>query len=428
MNKPAASFWASRPAPAAGSAGSWPRSALGWTALVAVCALLLFLRKPWALHTPQLWAEDGSIFLVQDEQMGLRAWWEPYNGYLHLLPRLIAWTASHTADAAWWPAIYNGFAFALNVAVFVRLASRRVELPHKAGLMLAFVLVVGTGEVLINVTNLQWITSFFLLLQLFTARAETPVQRWTDLAILGVVGLNGPFPILFWPLFAVRAWRERNPDTWLALGIVTLCAAAQGWFLSSAALNLQSGAEPFRPLMFFSILGSRLVTWPLFGPAAVRAWPIWVHAALATIFLGALLGWSLRRDARRPVRTLVVATFLLVTGACAYRVRADTWSDDSLVNGDRYFYISRVLVAWLLVLELDAKPRWVAWSARGLCLLGVLMHVPYFSVPALPDYKWAQHCDPIRRGTPANINTLPEGWWIEYPGRKHDPGSADAPR
>lgn len=394
---------------------------------MASCALLLFLRKPWALHTPQLWAEDGSIFLVQDEAMGLRAWLEPYNGYLHLLPRIIAWIASHTADVAWWPAIYNGLAFALNVGVFVRLASRRVELPLKAGLMLAFVLVVGTGEVLINVTNLQWLTAFYLLIQLFTAPAQTWRQRTTDLALLGIVGLNGPFPILLWPLFAFRAWRERTSDTALALGMITLCAATQGWFLSSVALNLQSGAEPFRPLMFLSILGSRLVTWPLFGPAAVRAWPIWVHAVLAVVFLGVLLVWSLRRDPRRPVRALLTAALLLVTGACMYRVRADTWTDDSLVNGDRYFYVSRVLVAWLVVLELDAEPRAVAWFARGLCLLGVLMHVPYFSVPPLPDYKWAQHCDPIRRGTPANIYTLPEGWWIEYPGRPKD-GAAEPAR
>ena len=161
-----------------------PRT-LAW--LVLVCAALLALRKPWALHTPQLWAEDGSIFLTQDEQMGLRAFFEPYNGYLHLLPRLIAWIASHTADVAWWPAIYNGLAFAINAALFARLASRRVELPSKAWLMLAFVLVVGTGEVLINVTNVQWVTAFFLVLQLFTAPATNAGQRLGDLALLGVV-------------------------------------------------------------------------------------------------------------------------------------------------------------------------------------------------------------------------------------------------
>jgi hypothetical protein len=396
-----------------------PARNLWWCVLAS--AVLLALRKPWALHTPQFWAEDGSIFMVQDEQLGLRAFLEPYNGYLHLLPRAIAWIASHTADVAWWPAIYNALAYLASVAVFARLASRRVALPAKPGLMLAFVLVVGTGEALINVTNLQWFVAFFLILHLFLAPPATPVQRASDVAILLFVGLNGPFAAVLCPLYAWRAWRTRHRDDLLALGVIGACALIQGSFLLRAGLSINSIAEPFRPLMFFSILGSRLVTWTLFGPAAVRGGAIWVHAVVGTTAILGLLVWSLRADPRRPIRALIATAFVLLTAACAFRVRADTWQDDNLVNGDRYFYISRVLLAWLLVLECDAGPRLVAWLARGLCLSGVLLHVPHFILPAPRDYQWAKHCDPIRRGVPANLSTLPEGWWIEYPGRPAQP-------
>lgn len=390
---------------------------LGW--LVAVCAVLLVLRKPWALHTPQLWAEDGSIFLTQDEQLGLRAWLEPYNGYLHLLPRLIAWTASHTADPAWWPAIYNGLAFVLQVALFARLASPRVVLPAKPWLMLAFVLVVGTGEVLINVTNLQWVTAFFLILQIFTTRPQSHAQRAGDLALLGVIALNGPFALVFAPLYLWRAWRERNADTLLALGVITLCAGLQGWLVTRAGttLSLHEGTEPFRLSMALSIVGSRLVTWPVLGPWAVKAFPLWVHAVLGVAVIAPLLVWALRPDRHRLTRAPLVAAFCLITVACVYRSRVDTWQDDNLVNGDRYFYLSRVLLTWLVILEFQATPRAVAYTARALCLVGVLTHATSFTIPAPPDYKWAEHCDPIRRGVPANIYTLPEGWWIEYPGR-----------
>lgn len=390
---------------------------LVWFVLAA--AVLLFLRKPWALHTPQLWAEDGSIFLTQDEQMGLRAWWEPYNGYLHLLPRLIAWTASRTADVAWWPAIYNGIAFALHVALFARLASPRVLLPAKPGLLLAFVLVVGTGEVLINVTNLQWVTAFFLLLQYFTARPETGWQRLGDLAILLVVGLNGPFAVLFAPLLAWRAMRERSADALAAFAVLGVCAAVQAWFVTraGASLSLHEAVTPFRPLHTLPLLGLRLVTWPILGPWVVRAWPLVVHGVIGTTLIAALLVWGLRRDARRAVRLPLAAAFLVVTLACVYRMRADTWESDDLANADRYFYIPRVLLAWLLVLECDARPRLVAWTARVLCLTAVATHAPFYLLPAPPDYRWAEHCDPIRKGVPANIYTLPEGWWIEYPGR-----------
>jgi hypothetical protein len=386
---------------------------------VIVTTILLALRKPWALHTPQFWAEDGEIFMKQDDSMGARAILEPYNGYLHVLPRLIAWIASHTADVAWWPAIYNGFAFALNVALFARLASPRVVLSAKPWLMLAFVLVVGTGEVLINVTNLQWVVAFFLVLQLFTTPPTTTSQRVGDIAIIGAVGLSGPFPVLMLPLFVWRAWRDQNRAAYADLLAVAACAGVQGWLITrgSATLSLHAGPEPFRPAMMLSILGSRLVTWPVLGPKAVHAWPLWVHGALAVGFIGPLLAWAVRRDPRRPVRTTLVATFVIITAACAYRARADTWADDNLVNGDRYFYISRVLLAWLVILECDAHRRMVAYAARAICILAVATHVPYFKLPTPKDYKWAEHCDPIRRGVPANIYTLPEDWFIEYTGR-----------
>ena len=162
----------------------------GLWSLVFLSAALLALRKPWALHTPQFWAEDGEIFMNQDDATGSRVFLEPYNGYLHLLPRLIAWIARSTADVAWWPAIYNGIAFAIHVALFARLASPRVELPAKPGLMLAFVLVVGTGESLINVTNVPWISAFFLVLHVFTTRPATHGQRLGDLGILAVAALS----------------------------------------------------------------------------------------------------------------------------------------------------------------------------------------------------------------------------------------------
>lgn len=384
---------------------------------VATAAVLLALRKPWALHTPQLWAEDGSIFLVQAEQLGLRSWWEPYNGYLHLLPRLVAWLALRTADVAWWPAIYNGFSYAVTVGLFLRIASTRVRLPAKPGLMLAFPLVVGTGEVLINLTNLQWITAFFLVVHLFLDPPRSAAARTVDLLILGIVSLNGPFAAVLAPLFGWRAWREKNLDGWLAVGVVAVGAAVQGSLALGTGPTLYGAGEPLRPLMFFSVLGSRLVTWTFFGPEAVRALPVWAHAAGGMVFLALVVALALRPGRERADRALLVATLLLLTAACAWRVRADLWQDDNLVNGDRYFFIPRVLVAWLVILEFRSSLRAAAWTTRGLAALGLALHAPHFVLTAPPDYRWKENCDAIRRGVPAQIPTLPDGWYIEYPGR-----------
>src|SRR5688572_4494933 len=106
----------SKPVPGAIRGWSWHESNFAWWA-VEMAAVLLFVRKPWALITPQLWAEDGPIHLADIDSWGAHAFFVPYRGYLHLLPRIIAWIASHLADVAHWPAIYNAAAFIVAIAL-----------------------------------------------------------------------------------------------------------------------------------------------------------------------------------------------------------------------------------------------------------------------------------------------------------------------
>ncbi len=166
-----------------------------------------------------------------------------------------------------------------------------------------------------------------------------------------------------------------------------------------------------------SVLGSRLLVWSFFGPAAVALVPDLARIVLAVTFLSAVAVWALRSHALRPARLTILLTFAVLLIACLARVRPDTWERDDLFNGDRYFYLPRLLLVWLLILEFTTPRRAIAWTARTLVTVGFAVHLHMFVSPAPPNYHWADHCEPLRRGTPANIKTLPEGWWIEYPGR-----------
>ncbi len=393
-----------------------PVNSSRWWA-IAGAGLLLVARKPWALTTPQLWAEDGSIFLSQNDQWGARAIFAPFQGYLHVLPRLIAWAASHLADPAAWPLFYNCAALVVTILLFARITSPRIELPGNPWLVLAFVLVAGTGEVLLNITNLQWLTAFFLVQQLLIARPVTRAQRVGDLALMLVVGLTGPFALLLLPLFAWRWWRDRHRDNLALLLVVTACAAVQAGFILQHPDPAGEPPQPLHPLMLFAVLGSRLVVWPLLGPRIAEALPLAALAVIGGGMLGALALWSLRPHPQRAARAQILVALGLLAAAGAWRVRPDTWETANLANGDRYFYIPRVLFAWLLVLEFAARPKFVAWAARVACGVGALLELPHHRVPAPPDYHWAEHCDPIRRGVPADIPTLPDGWTLQYPGR-----------
>ena len=394
---------------------------------VAAAYVLLVAHKSWALTTPQLYAEDGSVHLVHNDLLGARALLEPYRGYLHLLPRLIAWLASHTTDVAHWPAFYNTAAALVAVALFARFATPRLDLPGKPWLVLSFVLAEHTNEVFFNITNLQWLTAFFLVQQVLIARPTTALQRAGDLAILVVAGLTGPFVLVFLPLFAWRWWRERHADNLTVLLVAAACAAIQTYFIHTTGPRLPGQLQPLHLEMLLAVAGSRLVVWPLFGPAAAEALPLAALGAIGVVGITALAVWVLRPDPRRAPRAPVLVAFALIAAAGLYRIRPDTWPFPDLVNGDSYFFIPRILLAWLLIWELDAQPRTVAFAARALVVVAVLFELPHHYESAPPNLHWENYCDAIRRGVPAKIPTLPEGWVLDYPGRPPNRDRAPPP-
>lgn len=394
----------------------WQNPRLTWP-VVAGFAALLVLRKPSALLQAQLWAEDGSIFLAQNDQLGARALIEPYQGYLHTLPRLIVWATSQLADPAWWPLLYNASAGAITLAIIGRMFSTRLDLPAKPALALALLLGAKTGEVLFNVTNLQFVAAAALLQLLLLRRPHSAIERSFDVLVLALVGLTGPFSLIFAPLFAWRWWRERHGDALAALLVVAGAAAVQGWLVLNGP---RAGAEltgPFDFPKFVALSSSRLLAWPLLGESAVRHLsPRLIAAVGGALLLAVLLRVALRRP-QRTARVQAAIALGLLLGAAAFRARFDLWEQEDFDSGERYFYLPRVLFFWLVAWEFDAASGPVRWMARGAFCVGLAAFSVNYVLPAPPNYHWSEHCDPIRRGVPANIPTLPEGWTLEYAGR-----------
>jgi hypothetical protein len=397
----------------------WRQPRLSWWLLVSLAALLA-LRKPHALLTPQFWAEDGSVFLIEQDQLGLAALLAPYMGYLHTIPRLVAWLAAHLLDPAAWPGFYNGTAFAIWLAVIARTFSPRLPLPHKPWLALLIFVGPQTGEILFNLTNVQWIAAFVLVQQAIIARPQTRAQRLGDLALLAIVGLTGPFVIALLPLFAWRCWRDRHSDNLAVLVLATACAATQAWFIHRAQITFEHQHAPFQLFNTLTVLARRLLIWPALGPNLAHDLPTMVISLIGVAFTAVLFARALRPDPRRLVRVQIFAALVLLMLAGFIRMRPDTWTSDDLAFSDRYFFLPRVLLAWLIVFEIDAAARPVAWTARLVAVFMSLVHLPTYRLPAPTNYHWAEHCDPIRRGVPAKIPILPEDWILDYPGRPPD--------
>jgi hypothetical protein len=383
----------------------------------AVLAGLLFLRRPDVLLTPQLWAEDGSVFLLGQDAHGLAAALQSYMGYLHTLPRLTAWAADTLLDVAWWPAFYNAVAFAVWLGLLARLFSPRLNLPHRPWLAAGVLFAIQTPEIFLNITNAQWAGALLLLLQTVIGRPVGLGQRAGDLALVALFGLTGPFVIPLLPLFAWRWWRERHGDNLSILVVAGICAIIQGACLHQAAITFDHQRAPLDAAAAVVALARRLVVLPLMGPTAARSLPAIIQAVIGIAALGFLTWRALRADDRRFTRCALLAAGSLLMTAGFIRMRPDTWPGDDLAFSDRYFFHARVILFWLLAFELEAVGRATAFTSRLALLAAVFTHLPVYRFPAPPDLRWRERCEPIRSGTAAGIPILPAGWTLHYPGR-----------
>lgn len=395
----------------------WPRQRALALSVIATLFLLV-LHKPWALTTPQLWAEDGSIFLAEEQTLGAAALLRPYQGYLLLIPRLTALVWDSLIDVRWWPLAYNGTALCVYLVVLIRMASARFAVPNRIWLILSFGFVAQTGETLLNITNAQWVSAFLLIQQLLLEPAATRREIATDLVLVVLAGLTGPFAVALLPLFAWQAWRHRDRSRWLGFIAVALCAATQAWFLiRSPGGPPTPRPESFSLLNYLAVIGGRVVVWPLFGRHAATTLSPLAMALVGAVLGSFVAGRVLLSEQRRGPALIVLLSGICLLAAISYRARPDGWPAHDIDNGDRYYFMPRILFVWLLILQFSARQRWIAVTARIVCVVGAVLELPDHVIPAPPDYHWSAQVEPIRRGVPADIRTLPRDWIFHYPGR-----------
>lgn len=171
-----------------------------------------------------LWAEDGGIFLQQSLEHGGANAFAPYEGYLHVLPRIAAALTAATTP----PAAYALTMNLLSCLVVALIAGMVFHCAHQVDdriyVRLAFasiVVLIGAGplETTGNFANLHWYL-LFLAPWVLTTRAETK----SGAVLLFVVGaLTATTEILaaiFVPMMLLR-WRDRTywpPRIGLILG------------------------------------------------------------------------------------------------------------------------------------------------------------------------------------------------------------------
>ena len=394
----------------------------GWRGVVRggwwlpVVLLVIVARKPDGVLNPQFWAEDAVVFHAEAEQVGWRSVAVPMQGYLHTLQRIVAVTTTRVVDAAWQPAAFNYAALAVAAMVLGVLGVRRWSGPPAWALGLAVALVMQPGEVMINLTNVQWVTMLLFVICAVMAPPERGAGRVVEAGALFLAGVTGPFSIVLLPLLAWRVWRFGRGAI-LSLVVVALAAGIQGWVLLRGAGAVAGAAQP-ASASWLQLVGLRVAA-QTFLPESI--WPqskgaLEAMGAAAVVFFAALAVWPGRL---RVFRAVFFGAALLMQLAVMVRMNAERDALLVVENGPRYYFDTRILLTWVLVAAVaDAGlAKWLRVGA-GVVGLGALVAVAgAFRVPALPDFQWREHAAAVREGRPADIPINPVGYVYHYPGR-----------
>lgn len=381
------------------------RFSAAWAAAVtlAVC-----VRASDRLLAPALWAEDGTIFLKEAHDLGLAALVKPYGGYQLLLPRAVAALVVNFGFRAL-PLL---FAIASAGAVFYvayRIVRSPLDLLGKPLLAAVPVFLPHGGEVVLTLTNAQWVLAP-LLVVLAVERPAHPRQSLSDAGALLLLGLTGPFSTLLAPLFWGRARRAlTEPGERWVVGALGVTAAIQGWTFLHTTRPAVPPPAPWTVWLPDSLLAG--ISGLLTGSRSPVAVPLAMTLGLIAAGVLALCVATARGDARRLASASLLAAAILGL-ASVWVIRFAPLAFQPFGAG-RYTWVPYTCLTWCAVCGAVGTTSRARWAAAALVLAIATSGLSNFRMDPRPALDWADAVRSYEQRGVAELHLPPLDWVME---------------
>jgi hypothetical protein len=271
---------------------------------------------------------------------------------------------------------------------------------------------------------MQWLLALILVLVLLSDDAHGFGQWLLDASVVIIGGLTGPFLLFFSALFIARAWWRRTYASWILLGLAGATALFQFVIVFQNRGDFVRH-EPSNLRWLLSIIGARL-----YAPIIMGFHLPSISSHFGWLLLGGLgstlwLYFGLRSGENAEERRILTIAGWCVIFPVMARFFHDTESLAGVENGDRYFYISRVVLVWLIVVFSARARDWQRWAIAICLTIGLIMNLTSIRHEPLTQYPWKLHVAEMRAGLPLRVPTNPEGWEI-ITGPRYSPPPAQA--
>ena len=381
--------------------------------LVLVAALLILtVRRMDTVFRAEPFEEDGQVFLLGTY---FGAPWatilRPYEGYLHLVPRVAA-LASRAVPIQDAPVVLNAVALLVTAAVAAFIASKRLSsaIPDdRLRVLLAFLVVMmpGIWEPLGSVTYSGWYLALFLCLRIVADPPGGRFERSADRVAVLLSALSTPVSILLVPLYL---WRCREAAPWVVFGAVVqlLVALVSPRFASTGEWDIQTIALT---------VVSRGLLEPMLGVKGMSfliglQLPGWLAAALAAAFIAAMLMVLFELPRAALLGGVYVAVATIAAGLVAAADRGPVFLVPGLAQ--RYFLISGALLMGGVVVAFWRRPHPLGFVLVATLTCAVIAD---FIVPSWPSHNWPSNSACIGGSLACVVPVEPDRIWsIRWPG------------
>ena len=329
------------------------KEALGGAAVLLFMLVLLFFRNWRMFVCPEPWAEDMAVFLRAEYVTGFPdTAFALYAGYIHLLPRIIAWLSLKAGFENAMLVMNWSVLLIKAVTCFLILRTSLIcSRLMRAAITAYLILMPFADEIYNNVTNLQWWLIPLMALIILRRGQSVPLLILEALILL-LAGLTGVNSVIFAVPCAYLMIKDRTPESIIKCSAVILCALVQFYFLYTSGRSgtgriiYEGGIADL-----ISLISTRIILHTLFKVSAGT-----VPAILLLVSFTALLAFMLQRF--RTVREVrFIALFAGVyTAVIMYNILKTEKDMDILLTGfagERYFVFLRICVFALLVSALD---------------------------------------------------------------------------
>jgi hypothetical protein len=401
---------------------------------VLACAVLV-ARRPDAVFHAQFYAEDGHVWVADAYNLG---WWpalfRTWAGYLQSLPRLGA-ALTMLAPLHMAPLILNFIAITIAALPVPLLLMTRSQawgpIVYRACLAGMYLALPNCWEIEAGITESQWLLalSAFLLVV-----AEPPSDRFeccSDLGLLALCGLTGPFCFFLMPAAIYVAIPRRGQWQWMTttwLGIFCLVQVAGMVLVKPFADPLNHRASG---LLGQHLSGSdlallvRMIAGEDFAGALLGGNVLAVlpgrpaFAALAAVAAGgiALMTLAWLRAGRQMKLLIAFSAMLLGASLLSPTVistpKLSAWAILAQAPGTRYWFFPTLAFAWTLLWAVRQRSVVLRRISAALMCVMCFGIVRDWQRPPFEETAFEQSARSFEKAAPGTIVTIPlnpTGW------------------